>query len=60
MTKQEFENTSFKKGMKIKINRKIFEIMAIDFELGLIGTFFCEKDYWHHRSECKLINKKNE
>jgi len=41
MTREEFENTGFKKSMKIKyFGELLFDLITVDFERGLIGIDF--------------------
>ena len=55
MTKEEFDNTSFKKGMEIKHNGKIKNLVGVDFqdmELAIKGNFAL---IWLDHAECELI-----
>ena len=56
MTKKEFDNTEFKKGMRMKFRNCECDIMSVDFQDGEIGI----EDHggsliWLPYSKCELI-----
>jgi hypothetical protein len=59
MTTKEFNETAFKKGMKVKIEGKIHELIGVDFDLMLFGISInnnLELD-WHEISKCELLSQ---
>jgi hypothetical protein len=58
MTRAEFDNTKFSKGMRVRVNTTIFaEILAVDFEERTIGVFLREFEeiQWFACSVCEII-----
>jgi hypothetical protein len=59
MTRAEFDNTKFSKGMRVRINTTIFaEILAVNFENRTIGVRIStehEQLQWFNCSVCEII-----
>ena len=58
MREQEFNETKWKKHMKILINAKVCEIAGIDFGYCKIGVIVDNRMYWYPIEMCELIGGK--
>jgi hypothetical protein len=59
MTRAEFDNTKFSKGMRMRVISTIFaEILAVNFEDHTIGVRIpreCEQLEWFDCSNCEIV-----
>ena len=58
MTRQEFNETTFTKGMMVIVNnKKAYDIIGVDFELGVIGiqNGNALELNWIDYQECEIV-----
>lgn len=60
MTPQEFKETAFHYGMKVKINNIVHKLMGVDFDLRLIGVSDDEQKNiqmldWYEIDKCEIV-----
>jgi len=57
MTKYEFDNMEFKKGMQVIMQNKVYDLIGVDFEIGLIGINLNNdwKLSWYNYNVCEIV-----